>query len=191
MASIRRVLLDLAQPANQLRQPVQSTAPAFSPCRVRSSGQEAWRRTCRQRIHLLDAVRLHAVLPTRSRRLPTRNLQRAGLLSGPVGAFRHPQGALPFDPVLCQRTPPRSAVRGIVLDRLSPLPPTTGAGRQEAQIPLQQQTPVVGFDHYLAVLDPVSVGQIPSRQWWGQSHVLLDHDDYLASLRPTRPSVAM
>src|SRR5882724_8787259 len=61
----------------------------------------------------------------------------------------------------------------------------TGAGRQEAQIPLQQQTPVVGFDHYLAVLDPVSVGQIPSRQGWGQSPRAAGPRRLPASLRPT------
>src|ERR1700687_5931320 len=103
-------------------QPVQSTAPTFSADRVCRIGEEAWRRPRCQGVYLLDAVRLHAVLPTRPRRLPARDLQRVVLLSGSLGAFRHLQGSVSFDAVLCQRTPSRRAVRGTVLDGFGPFP---------------------------------------------------------------------
>src|SRR6202163_4833783 len=70
-------------------QPVQSTAPAFSPDRVCRAGEETWRRACCQGVYLLDPVRLDVVLPTRPRRLPARDLQWVVLLSGPLGACGH------------------------------------------------------------------------------------------------------
>src|ERR1035437_2339508 len=134
----RQTLPTGGQPNRTIREPIQSTAPALSPHRARRTRQEARRCACLQRLYMLDAVRLHAVLSTGTRRFAVRDLQRSGLLPGAVGACGDSQSALPLNPVLCQRTPSGSSIRGSVLYRAGAIPRTTRAGYTPAQVPVQE-----------------------------------------------------
>src|SRR5678816_3755228 len=144
-----------------IRRPPRSTLDRSSAASDVYKRQEARRRACRQRFFLLDAVRLDAVLSIRACRFAARDLQRLGLLPGAVGACGNRQGTLPLDPILCQRTPSGSLIRGFVLYGAGALPRTTRAGYTQAQVPVQEQTAQPGLDHHLAVPIVVSVGQVP------------------------------
>ena len=102
---------------NGTSEPVQSTPAALPPHRVRGIGEETPSRTGRQGLHLLDAIRLDAVLPTRPRRLLAGDLRWLGQLPRPFDPFRHPGSAAALDAFLRQRTSARRLVRGPVLDK--------------------------------------------------------------------------
>jgi Transposase DDE domain. len=86
---------------------------------------------------------------------------------------------LPLYPVLCQRTPSGSSIRGFVLYRVGALPRTTRAGHTQAQVPVQEQAAQPGLDHHLALLDDVPWAKFRRAKGGVKAHVLLDHDDYL------------
>ncbi len=91
----------------------------------------------------------HAVLPTGPRRSAARHLQRPGLLFRPSGACRYcySSPAAPPCPTPTSTVRPPclrncSGPRAGALSR-----ETTGLGLPQAQVPLQEQTVVAGFDH--------------------------------------------
>ncbi len=57
-------------------------------------------------------------------------------------------------------------------------------------VPFQKQTSVAGLHHHLTVPDPVSVGQVPARQGWGEGPRATGPRRLPAGLRPAHRSQA-
>src|ERR1035438_10017180 len=142
-------------------QPVQSTTGSFSRRGVRFVGQGAPSRAQRQGLRLPDSICGHAVLSIGPRRFVARNLQRLGLLSGQTVASRHFPCPQQIHFVLRQRTSPGGAVRRLVLHFTESLPRPARPRRPQSQVPLQEQTAVVGLHYYHTLPGSVPLGQVP------------------------------
>ena len=119
---LRRTLPQGRQSHHTSRESLQSTTPPLPPTGVRSAGQQKRRRKGRQRLRLLDAVGLDAVLLTRSRRFPPRDLQRPPLLPRQTGASRHCQGTNKSTLSYANEHRPAQLYEDFVLHRAQPVP---------------------------------------------------------------------
>src|SRR5262249_38666199 len=159
-------------------QHVQPTPQALSADGVPSAGHADPRRAARSGLHLLGAVRGHAVLPAWPGPFPAGDLRGAAQLRGQAQPPRH-QCPEPLDLGLRQRAPPLAAVPGGLPRAAGPLS-APARGRRKFR-----------FKNKLVSLDSTVIDLCASLFDWAKFrqtkgavklHLLLDHDGYLPSV---------
>ena len=147
---------------------------------IRPGSQAAPSRAQRQGVHLLGAVRSHAVLPGGAFELAARSLHGAGRLRIPAEASGPQRHAEEIDLGLCQRQSPVGTLPDgfhAAAGKMS----GGGGGARPSQVPLQEQADEPGRQHHRAVGHHVRLGQVPPAKGAIKLHLLLDHDGYLPS----------